>query len=70
VDNKETAYGINTGFGKFKSTAVTPDQLRKLHHEPRCGGGLLPVATTRRLFALRLNVLAKGHSGISHDKLN
>ena len=41
------------------------------YHEPRCGAGaLLPVAATRRFFALRLNVLVKGHSGIYRDTLN
>ena len=33
-------------------------------------GALLPVTATRRLFALRLNVLAKGHNGIYRDTLN
>ncbi|KAI8511181.1 hypothetical protein Bbelb_102810 [Branchiostoma belcheri] len=58
TENK-VCYGINTGFGKlpgrsFQATSVGPP---------------LTPERTRMLFALRINVLAKGYSGVSFDTL-
>jgi histidine ammonia-lyase len=63
------AYGINTGFGLFADVIIPNDQLTQLQrnlirsHSAGVGEPLSP-AETRRLLALRINVLAKGHSGI------
>jgi len=69
------AYGINTGFGLFADVVIDNDQLVTLQnnlirsHSAGVGTPLTP-AETRRLLALRLNVLAKGHSGIRVETVN
>jgi histidine ammonia-lyase len=69
VRSGRTVYGINTGFGKFASTIIARDDVEKLQlnlirsHSAGVGHPLEP-ARVRRLLALRINVLAKGHSGI------
>ncbi|KAG9402910.1 hypothetical protein AC1031_006452 [Aphanomyces cochlioides] len=78
VDNilkeKKVAYGINTGFGLFSNVVISEDKLIELQenlirsHSSGVGTPLSPSAT-RMLLALRINVLAKGHSGISVDTL-
>ncbi|CAI5725696.1 unnamed protein product [Hyaloperonospora brassicae] len=68
-DPTRVAYGINTGFGLFSTVVIEPDQLKVLQanlirsHASGTGDPLTP-AQTRMLLALRINVLAKGHSGI------
>ncbi|KAJ9579200.1 hypothetical protein L9F63_024692, partial [Diploptera punctata] len=63
-------YGITTGFGKFARTVIDSDKLEELQynlirsHAAGVGTPLNPEKT-RMLLALRINVLAKGHSGIS-----
>jgi histidine ammonia-lyase len=71
ADNK-VVYGINTGFGKFANTIIDRSELeqlqRNLIRSHASGVGRpLPVERARRLLALRINVLAKGHSGISPE---
>jgi len=63
------AYGINTGFGLFADVIIENSELVKLQQNlirsHSCGvGEPLSPEETRRLLALRINVLAKGHSGI------
>jgi histidine ammonia-lyase len=65
----ETAYGINTGFGKLASVRISPEQLRQLQvnlvRSHACGvGAPLSEAETRAMMLLRANALAKGLSGI------
>nr|CAD7396443.1 unnamed protein product [Timema cristinae] len=78
-------YGITTGFGNFARTVIDSDKLelcfvrlarhRELQynlirsHAAGVGTPLSPEKT-RMLLALRINVLAKGHSGISLNTLN
>jgi histidine ammonia-lyase len=73
VDNllaaNQTAYGINTGFGKLASVRISPEQVRQLQinlvRSHCCGvGAALSVAETRAMMLLRANALAKGLSGI------
>ena len=70
----EVAYGINTGFGLFSRVVIAPDKLTELQenlirsHASGVGAPLSPQRT-RRLLALRVNVLAKGHSGIRVETL-
>ncbi|KAF0719474.1 Aste57867_1010 [Aphanomyces stellatus] len=78
VDNilkeKKVAYGINTGFGLFSNVVISEDKLSELQenlirsHSSGVGSPLSPSAT-RMLLALRINVLSKGHSGISVETL-
>lgn len=73
-DPTRVAYGINTGFGLFSNVVVGADKLSQLQenlirsHASGTGEPLSP-AQTRMLLALRINVLAKGHSGIRVETL-
>jgi len=64
----ETAYGINTGFGKLAEVRIPLDELvalqRNLVRSHACGvGEPLAEPEVRGMLLLRANVLAKGHSG-------
>ena len=65
----ETAYGINTGFGKLSDVHIDAGQLRDLQRNllrsHACGlGDPLPEDEVRAMMLLRANVLAKGFSGV------
>uniref|UniRef100_A0A673C919 Histidine ammonia-lyase n=1 Tax=Sphaeramia orbicularis TaxID=375764 RepID=A0A673C919_9TELE len=68
-------YGITTGFGKFARTVIPVSKLKELQenlvrsHSAGLGNPLSPERT-RMLLALRINILAKGHSGISLETLH
>jgi histidine ammonia-lyase len=69
VSSGETAYGINTGFGKLASVRISTEQVRQLQvnlvRSHACGvGASLSEAETRAMMLLRANALAKGLSGI------
>jgi histidine ammonia-lyase len=69
VISGETAYGINTGFGKLADVRIAQDNLvalqRNLVRSHACGvGEPLPEAEVRAMLLLRANVLAKGLSGV------
>jgi histidine ammonia-lyase len=74
LDSGEVAYGINTGFGLFSKVVIDADKLEILQdnlirsHSAGVGPPL-SRARTRMLLALRINVLSKGHSGISTESL-
>ncbi len=65
----ETAYGINTGFGKLSDIHIEPAQVRELQRNllrsHACGlGEPLSAEAVRAMLLLRANVLAKGFSGV------
>jgi histidine ammonia-lyase len=69
VANNETAYGINTGFGKLASVRISAEQVRQLQinlvRSHACGiGSSLSIPETRAMMLLRANALAKGLSGV------
>jgi histidine ammonia-lyase len=69
VSSGETAYGINTGFGKLASVRISAEQVRQLQinlvRSHACGvGPALNTTETRAMILLRANALAKGLSGI------
>lgn len=69
VERHDTAYGINTGFGKLSDVRIAPEQLEDLQHNlvrsHACGlGDPLPEPAVRAMLLLRANVLAKGNSGV------
>ncbi|XP_022527597.2 histidine ammonia-lyase isoform X2 [Astyanax mexicanus] len=74
ISDNTVVYGVNTGFGKFAGTVVRKDQLKELQenlvrsHSAGVGPPLSPERT-RMLLALRINTLAKGHSGVSLETL-
>ncbi|CBY13845.1 unnamed protein product [Oikopleura dioica] len=75
LDEKRTVYGINTGFGKFCRVLVEPERLVELQNNlitsHACGvGECIPVGQARALMALRINILAKGFSGISEETIS
>ncbi|CAF1055218.1 unnamed protein product [Adineta ricciae] len=74
IDNKKVVYGVNTGFGSFASRIIPNDKLADLQTRlivSHCAGvgDPLTIERARMMFALRINILAKGYSGISEDTL-
>ncbi|KAM4748564.1 histidine ammonia-lyase-like [Rhinophrynus dorsalis] len=75
VQDQKVVYGVTTGFGKFARTVIPVSQLKELQenlvrsHSAGVGKPLSPERT-RMLLALRINVLAKGYSGISLETLH
>ena len=64
----EHTYGVNTGFGRFVSESIRPDQVDELQlrllRSHACGvGEPYPVDVVRAAMLLRANALAKGYSG-------
>jgi histidine ammonia-lyase len=63
------AYGITTGFGRFKDHVISADQARQLQrnlvlsHAAGVGAWLTP-AEVRAMLLVRANTLAKGFSGV------
>ena len=65
-------YGINTGFGALAETAIPREalntlQLNLLRSHAAGVGEPLPARAVRASIALRVNVLAKGFSGIRRE---
>jgi len=66
----DAAYGINTGFGLLAQTRIPTEQLELLQRNLLLShaagvGEALPDAVVRLILALKVNALARGHSGIS-----
>jgi histidine ammonia-lyase len=66
----DAAYGINTGFGLLAQTRIPDDQLAQLQRNLLLShaagvGEPLPDPVVRLILALKINALARGHSGIS-----
>ena len=72
VSKGRVAYGINTGFGLFSDVVIEESQLEQLQLNlirSHASGVGEPLSRnrTRMLLALRINVLARGHSGVRPD---
>ena len=70
VSAGDAAYGINTGFGLLAQTRIPTEQLELLQRNLLLShaagvGEALPDAVVRLILALKINALARGHSGIS-----
>jgi histidine ammonia-lyase len=69
IADGKVVYGLTTGFGKFASITIPPDQLEELQenlilsHSTGVGENYNEIET-RAIMLLRINVLAKGFSGI------
>ncbi|CAF3775334.1 unnamed protein product [Adineta steineri] len=68
-------YGVNTGFGAFANQIIPNEKLADLQTRlivSHCAGvgEPLSIERARMMFALRINILAKGYSGISEDTLH
>jgi len=75
LDSKQSVYGINTGFGNFAEVQIQPSKLTELQNNlirsHSAGvGQILDLESTRAMMVLRINVLAKGYSGISEKTLS
>lgn len=69
VDQEKIVYGITTGFGKFSDTYISKEETMTLQENliksHACGvGNPLKEDIVRAIMLLRVNALAKGHSGI------
>ncbi len=69
IDKGEIIYGVNTGFGAFSNVKISPADIVQLQknlirsHSSGVGQPFTPEQT-RAIMALRVNALARGHSGI------
>ncbi len=66
----DAAYGINTGFGLLAQTRIPTEQLELLQRNLLLShaagvGDSLPDPVVRLILVLKINALARGHSGIS-----
>ncbi|MDY6915832.1 MAG: histidine ammonia-lyase [Candidatus Cloacimonadota bacterium] len=69
ISEGRTVYGLTTGFGKFASIKIPNEQIDELQENLILShatgvGSYLTTAETRAIMLLRINVLAKGYSGI------
>jgi histidine ammonia-lyase len=70
VASGDVAYGINTGFGLLAQTRIPNEQLELLQRNLLLShaagvGDALPDPVVRLILALKINALARGHSGIT-----
>ncbi|MEN1967559.1 histidine ammonia-lyase [Lentibacillus sp. N15] len=69
IHEKQTMYGINTGFGKFSDVVIDTQDLEELQlhllHSHACGvGAAFPEEISRTMLLLRANALSQGYSGV------
>jgi histidine ammonia-lyase len=75
VAKDEVIYGVTTGFGEFANVKISSENLKQLQenlilsHAVGCGDDLPPFIV-KIMMLLRLNALAKGHSGIRPETLD
>jgi histidine ammonia-lyase len=70
VASGDVAYGINTGFGLLAQTRIPNEQLELLQRNLLLShaagiGDALPDPVVRLILALKINALARGHSGVT-----
>ncbi len=69
IAKDDVIYGVTTGFGEFSNVKISHNDLEQLQenlivsHAVGCGE-LLPPFIVKIMMLLRVNALAKGHSGI------
>jgi histidine ammonia-lyase len=75
VATGDAAYGINTGFGLLAHTRIPNEQLELLQRNLLLShaagvGDALPDPVVRLILALKVNALARGHSGVTMGLMN
>lgn len=75
LENDETVYGINTGFGALVHQRISSEDLSQLQtnlvrSHATAIGELMSKESVRAMMAVRINSLAKGNSGVHPDVLN
>lgn len=74
VKNNQVVYGVTTGFGEFANVKISQEDLEQLQenlilsHSVGTGPNLPPFIV-KIMMLLRVNALAKGHSGIKLETL-
>src|SRR6185437_2560644 len=71
----ETLYGVNTGFGKLASQRIEAHEVLALQENLLRShavgmGPLLSIGVSRLALALRIQALAKGHSGVTTELID
>jgi histidine ammonia-lyase len=71
----QTLYGVNTGFGKLASQRIEPHEVLALQENLLRShavgmGPLLSLGVSRLALALRIQALAKGHSGVTTELID
>jgi histidine ammonia-lyase len=71
----ETLYGVNTGFGKLASQRIEAHEVLALQENLLRShavgmGPLLSLGVSRLALALRIQALAKGHSGVTPELID
>jgi len=71
----ESIYGVNTGFGKLANQRIEPQEVLALQENLLRShavgmGPLLSLGVSRLALALRIQALAKGHSGVTPDLID
>ncbi|WP_251359534.1 histidine ammonia-lyase [Kangiella sp. TOML190] len=75
IDNNQTVYGINTGFGLLASTRIPKEKLELLQKSLVLShaagvGDLLDDNIVRLLMVLKLSSLSQGHSGVKRETVD
>ncbi len=75
VRTGEAVYGVNTGFGKFAEVVIPPEKLEELQinfvRSHSCGvGEVLSREIVLAMWIIRLNVLARGNSGVRMETIS
>ncbi len=75
LESGATVYGVNTGFGKLANRRIEPHEVLALQENLLRShavgmGPLLSVGVTRLALALRIQALAKGHSGVTPELID
>ncbi|HEU5401520.1 MAG TPA: aromatic amino acid lyase, partial [Terriglobales bacterium] len=75
LDQGETLYGVNTGFGKLSSQRIEVHEVLALQENLLRShavgmGSLLSLGVSRLALALRIQALVKGHSGVTVELID
>ena len=74
IERGDIVYGLTTGFGKFSTVTIPREniaelQINLIRSHATSIGPAYSIEQTRAVMLLRINVLAKGHSGIRPQTL-
>jgi histidine ammonia-lyase len=75
IDEGRTVYGINTGFGLLAQTRIAAEDLEELQRRIVLShaagvGAPMPDHVVRLMLLLKVNSLARGHSGVRRVVIN
>lgn len=75
IENEQTVYGINTGFGALANTKISTQELANLQKSIVLShaagtGKLMDDSSVRLILALKINSLARGYSGVRLETID